>query len=490
MSTTIHDSLNGRVELSDLEREIIGSPLFLRLARISQMGLARLVFPGATHSRLSHSIGVAHLVGKLGRSLRLDPEETDKLRLAGLLHDIGQYPLSHCIELAYRIIGDPGGQASDRIFQSTGPLDEEFEPTLLQRVGLASPSAGGAKDKAIGAEILARRTDLRTVLLEAGRSEEYIDEIAGIVAGSTSNSLYHSILDSDYDCDRLDYVRRDARAAGVVYGNIDLDYLIENMDLREDPPGSSNQVVAIHRRKGLGALEHYLLARYHMYSQVIFHKTVRSLELLAKAAFIGLAKEGRVFRHYGEITDAIDTDAYVEFDDTYFLTRLQEYAKEAKGNAELKMVIQRLLDRRPLKLAYEFRILGEGDTDPRYRQALTILTRKPMLDEIAKKSGIPREELVIDLVPGFPLVPVSKEMSTREVMNLVREAAKGTLPSIEAPPLFGEQDEPVTFLFEEEGSLLNYIADRQLLLIRVYTTRDDPEVVKRLHDVIAAELVH
>ncbi|MGH2373254.1 MAG: hypothetical protein ACRDIC_07205, partial [bacterium] len=197
------------------------------------------------------------------------------------------------------------------------------------------------------------------------------------------------------------------------------------MEIREDPPGSSNQVVAVHRRKALGALEHYLLARYHMYSQVVFHKTVRSLELLAKAAFVGLAEKGEVFRHYGEIVDAIDTQEYVVFDDTYFLTRLQSHTKEPAGDTELKMVIQRLLERRPLKLAYEFRLLGEGDTDPDYRRALTNLTRKPMLDEIAKRSGIRREEIVIDLVPAFPLVPVSKEMSTRQVMNLLRDAAEG-----------------------------------------------------------------
>ncbi|MGH2373255.1 MAG: HD domain-containing protein [bacterium] len=192
MSTTIHDSLNGRVELSDLETEIIGTPLFLRLARIAQLGLARLVFPGATHSRFSHSIGVAHLVGKLAQSLGLDPDVTEKLRLAGLLHDIGQYPLSHCIELAYRIIGDPDGQASDRIFQSTGPLEEEFEPTLLQRVGLASPASGSARDKVIGAQVLTRRTDLRETLLDAGKSEEYIHEISSYLDRLATRSITRS----------------------------------------------------------------------------------------------------------------------------------------------------------------------------------------------------------------------------------------------------------------------------------------------------------
>lgn len=487
MPITIHDSLNGRVELSDLEREIIGSPLLLRLGRIAQLGMGRQVFPGATHTRLAHSIGVAHLVGKLGIRLDLPLEEQEKLRLAGLLHDIGQYPLSHCIELAYRIIGDPEREGSEQVFQSTHQIDEEMELTLLQRVGFASPSAGYAKDKAIGEEILSRRADLLAVLEAAGKDDEYISDLATIVAGKTTNTVHEAILNSDYDCDRLDYVRRDARAAGVVYGNIDLDYLIENMELREDPPDSTNKVVAIHRRKGLGALEHYLLARYHMYSQVIYHKTVRSLELLAKAAFIGLAEQHMVFANYREIVDAINTSDYVKFDDNYFFTKLQEYERDGP-DGELKDIVTRLLERRPLKLAYEYRTLGEGDSDPEYKQALTVLARKPMLEEVARKSGLAREELIIDLVPGFPLVPVSREMATSEVMKLLRDAAQGARPSIQAPPLFGEEGEPLTFLFDEKGSLISHLADRQLLLIRVYTSNDDLAKVEKLRDVISAEL--
>src|SRR5436309_13302187 len=85
----VNDNTFGRVELDDTERELTRTATFQRLARIQQLGLAALVYPGANHTRYSHAIGVMHVVGKAARGLGLAEDEYRLLRLAGLLHDIG-----------------------------------------------------------------------------------------------------------------------------------------------------------------------------------------------------------------------------------------------------------------------------------------------------------------------------------------------------------------------------------------------------------------
>ena len=101
----VNDNVHGRVEVTPLERAIINTPTFRRLSNISHLGFAYWVFPGARHSRAAHSIGTLHVMTKVARQLGFGCKEQKLLRLAALLHDIGQYPFSHAIERVYRRIG-------------------------------------------------------------------------------------------------------------------------------------------------------------------------------------------------------------------------------------------------------------------------------------------------------------------------------------------------------------------------------------------------
>lgn len=260
---------------------------------------------------------------------------------------------------------------------------------------------------------------------------------------------------------------------------LDLDYLLGNLEIRKWPVTSSNRVVAVHKRKGLGALEHYLLARYYMYSQVVFHKTVRALELVAKAAFLGLAREGKVFHSYREIEDAIETDAFMDFDDSYFFNALRQYYSESEGSDEIKGLIRRVLDRRPLRTVSEVRLLASDETDARYRNAIMVLTHPDTLGGIASRAGVAAEELVVDAVPPVELVPLAKDIPTHEYIRLAQQIERGAEVSNEiraiatAPRLF-EPKEPdsSSLLVEDEASLIRYLAERKLYLIRVYLARD------------------
>ena len=100
----ITDPVHGTIELSQLEIDLLSTGAFQRLRNVKQLGLAHLVFPGADYSRLSHSIGVNHITGKILDALKsntgvlIEDEEYELYRLAGLLHDVGHYPYSHTFE--------------------------------------------------------------------------------------------------------------------------------------------------------------------------------------------------------------------------------------------------------------------------------------------------------------------------------------------------------------------------------------------------------
>jgi HD superfamily phosphohydrolase len=428
-----------------------------------------------------------HIAGRMADALGLDKEEREKIRVAGLCHDLGQYPLSHCIEMVYMMIGDPEKDPAKETFENVDDLRRD-DRTLLQLVTTLRPSAGEAKDKAIGQQVLLRRADIRQIFERHGK-DAWVEDIGRIVSGQHSDTLYGALLNSDYDADRLDYVRRDAEMAGVVYGGVDLDYLLGNIEIRKWPVTSSNRVVAVHKRKGLGALEHYLIARFYMYSQVVFHKTVRSLELVAKAAFLGLAREARVYSSYGEILESIDTNGYMNFDDSYFFAALRDYEKDPGGSAEIKRLIRRVLERRPLRTVSEVRLLASDETDPRYRNALTMLSHPDTLGGIATRAAVSMDEIVVDAVPAVELVPLSKDIPTHEYIRLAQQIERGAQASNEirtiatAPRLFVPEDpDGSSLLVEDEASLIRYLAERKLYLVRVYLDRDDDASAEdRLH---------
>jgi HD superfamily phosphohydrolase len=100
----ITDAVHGTFGISELESDIISTPVFQRLHNVRQLGLAHLVYPGAEYSRFAHSLGACHVAGRMLRGInqncqkQLDDDEIQMYRLTGLLHDLGHYPFSHAME--------------------------------------------------------------------------------------------------------------------------------------------------------------------------------------------------------------------------------------------------------------------------------------------------------------------------------------------------------------------------------------------------------
>ena len=243
---TIRDPLWDTIRVDPMAMRIVDAPAFQRLRHIRQLGLAYLVYPGATHTRFDHALGVYHLAHRALSALRerglLDGIATTDCALipfAALLHDIGHYPFSHALEELQ----------ADRIPGHHEALVGHF----LADDAVASTLAAIASDGAARIEALIR-----------GVSD---NPLQGLVSGSL-------------DLDKIEYLKRDATFAGVPYGVVDVDRLLHGLMLLRDPQTGTVQV-GVHE-KGVAALESLLFAKYQMFRNVYWHHAVRAATVMYK----------------------------------------------------------------------------------------------------------------------------------------------------------------------------------------------------------------
>lgn len=245
-SKIIRDPLWNTIRLDPVAVRIVDTPAFQRLRYIRQLGLAHLVYPGATHTRFDHALGVYHLAVTAVRHLRErgpnDPEAWEGVEwipYAALLHDIGHFAFSHALEEleADRRPGDHEEVVAG-FFRSPGLRD------ALQPLGPGAPDA----------------------ILDLIRGEGSLP-LRGLVSGSL-------------DLDKMEYLRRDALFSGVPYGEVDVDRLLQGLALLRDPESAQWEIGV--QEKAVSALESLVFARYQMFRNVYWHHGVRAATALYK----------------------------------------------------------------------------------------------------------------------------------------------------------------------------------------------------------------
>lgn len=252
-SRIIRDPLHDLIRVDTPEfMQVIHAPAFQRLRRIRQLGLAFLVYPGAEHSRFIHALGAYHLSLQMIDALkRQDPnlfsaEEEIAIPLAALCHDIGHGPFSHLFErVAKEFITE----------NSENAMHEAWTRRIVE------------EDEAISA-----------VLDKLGVKKVIVD-----IINHTYERLYvQDIVSSQLDVDRFDYLCRDSLMTGVKYGDLDLSWLLRTIKVATWKSDTEQKVLALDSRRGLSAVESYILGRHHMYKHVYYHKTIRSAETMLK----------------------------------------------------------------------------------------------------------------------------------------------------------------------------------------------------------------
>jgi serine/threonine protein kinase len=268
---TIQVSTLASTPFSKRVSSLLGHPVIMRLGRVSQLGLLNLVYPTATHSRLEHSLGTFSVLVRYLHALYSDPlnplfkqimDEGDfrAALLAGLLHDIGQYPLAHDLE-----------DADEYGFSHT-----ELGINIL-------------KDESLGLRQMIEQDwqispDRVVAILEANPRK---------MAGELKDRILHSLIDGPLDADKIDYVMRDSIRLGLNYGKvIDLDRLLRTLTIvfREDD-NQTYAVLGIHE-KGKVSAESVAFARYAMFGSVYWHHAYRSIKaMLQRMVWDALANQ-------------------------------------------------------------------------------------------------------------------------------------------------------------------------------------------------------
>ncbi len=253
----IRDPLHNLIEFDEGEFEqtcwkVLNTRPMQRLRRIKQLGFSEFTYPGASHSRFSHSVGVFHTARKLvaivERRLGRDRFDSDEARLAiaaALVHDVGHGPFSHAFEDALRALG------------------------------------------------IAKRHELRTrqilELEEVVRAfdsfSNYPKRIGELIEARYPKNIYASLVSSQFDADRLDYMRRDKLMSGTQQSGIDFDWLLANLQVRRvpiqiDDKSWADAEVLVIDEKSIVAAEGYIFSLLYLYINVYFHKTTRGLEKL------------------------------------------------------------------------------------------------------------------------------------------------------------------------------------------------------------------
>ncbi len=247
----IRDPIHGDIKLEGLFLDLLETPEIQRLYNIKQLGLAHLVFPGAHHTRLEHSLGTYYMASKAAEMLALDENESKIITCAALLHDIGHGPFSHTLESILK-----------------NALDVDHVD-LTEKLILGKYEIFDSDEKEFVAS-----PDVHEILDKNSINQK---ELMEIIRGTTHKKSYLSqLLNSAIDVDQLDYLIRDAYYTGVAYGMIDTERFLQTLVVHKN-----NLAV---KRKGVGVAENILMARALMYSSVYFHKTVRIAELMLSKA--------------------------------------------------------------------------------------------------------------------------------------------------------------------------------------------------------------
>jgi HD superfamily phosphohydrolase len=332
----IRDPLWNNIRVDDFAMRLVDTRVVQRLRYVRQLGLAYLVYPGATHSRFEHALGTYHLAR---RTLALLSEreggsfsagDNAIVRAAALLHDVGHYPFSHALE------------------EIGAPHHEE----------LAQPLVTGGVVGALLAEALGVDAPTRVFDLIRGRSAH---PLQGLISGSL-------------DLDKIEYLKRDAYMCGVPYGEIDVDRLTHSLTLVSDPDTGHRTVGVV--EKGLAALESLLFAKYQMYRNVYWHHAVRSATAMYKR-LVGDALA----------TGVVRADTIVGFTDEGLLDHLARTAPTPLLDAlRTRALYKRAMERPATELADGAAEWIASD------RALVVAVE----DYLADRVGLARGELLLD----------------------------------------------------------------------------------------------
>lgn len=401
--TSLRDPLYNYIPCTDLELAIIDTKPFQRLKRISQTTGARFVYPGAEHTRFSHSLGVMHLAGKMAERLLVTDKigkdfcATEKLweickkgsdgfpevktlsddmceiarkieivRLSGLLHDLGHCGFSHTLET---------------ILKKYQKIDHE-----KMTIRILENSADNEIKDAFENSDEAKRLDIK------------IADIVEILEKKVKEDKYLcEIISGTIDVDKIDYIARDAIHTGTIeYGAVDAERLTESLQIHGNaliPDSSAVETVIA-----------FWQARFHMFSAVYYHRVARAMEIIIQNMIDQFAQQYQEMADHEKPRTILsnfikveDTNDYLLLDDFSVVSEFSRLRRDGyKFDLAFKF-FDMYLRRKPLTVVDEYRA---GPVDENTWKMLTDRNKlEAMEEEISKLSGVQRDYIFVDAPP-------------------------------------------------------------------------------------------
>lgn len=331
MQKIFRDPLYGHIKVNhEFILQLIDSKEFQRLRRISHLSGVKMVFHGAEHSRFNHSLGVYGLALKVieeNESIKSHLSEYEKILLlcSALLHDVGHGAYSHSFERVFKI-----------------------------------------NHEEMSVKIILGNTEIKTIL------DNYHpllkEDISSVILKTGKHPIVESLITSQLDLDRLDYLQRDSFYTGVNYGKIDADRIIKMLTLIDGK--------VVYKEGALHAIENYLISRYHMYFQVYYHHAARNYEVILDKIYLRIKEmlqdlTDPYLEYFKKMVLKKDLEAFLEIDDYYVNALIKRFSHS--NDKILSSLCNRFLNR---ELFHYIEIDDEVDVSRYLNEETTIYSHQ------------------------------------------------------------------------------------------------------------------
>ena len=449
---------NEKAQLDRTLWKVVCSRPFQRLRRIKQLGFSEIVDPGATHSRFAHSLGVLQTASEL---MRIVQERSDGFRseaseniamAASLLHDIGHGPFSHAFEAVGKHL-------------NLELADHEQMSDLMIRTG-----------------------EIADVLEDLGSG--FANDVAKMILKRGRPTVHNAIVSSQFDADRLDYMRRDQLMTGSKHSSVDFAWLLDNLEIEEVRDGVDDLQAGtvptfVIGPKAIQAAESYVLGLFQLYPTIYFHKTTRGAEKLfvellirvvrnirdGRRSSVGLPKRHPLIQ-FAKHPDELNT--ILSLDDAVIWGSLSQLSESKDGL--ISSFARRLRDRKLFE-CLDIRTMVHGELNPK-NESNSELTEKidTCCERVLIKLETQRQEMTLkDDRPSILLDTASRSAyktadglgSPTERINVKMEG--GELMDI-----------------RRRSRVVASIGDFKLT--RAYIDRDQPDASRTVREIIQKEI--
>lgn len=373
----VRDPLHNLIEFGTEQIEhvlwqVIQTEPFQRLRRIKQLGFSELVYPGATHTRFAHSVGVfhtaRHLMRIIERHLRssqghhFQDHQAHVALAAALVHDLGHGMFSHAFE----------------------DVGKKLKLPMAQHEHVS--------------DILIRDSEVAAAFAPMGSG--FANDVAAVIKRRGPGNLYDAVVSSQFDADRLDYMQRDRLMTGLQNGGIDFIWLMANLEVGKIPTGVDEEALGevptfILGPKAYYAAESYVLSLFQLYPTIYFHKTTRAAEKIFSALLLRIIELARgddtkrtgLLKNHPIIRFALNPDSLnnaLTLDDTVFW-----------GALPLLVDAQDEVIRDCAKRLYERRLPKCIDVRHRLVSAVELSPSTPAKEKLEKKKELDRLTVAI-----------------------------------------------------------------------------------------------